>query len=86
MLTLLEDEAWSQWSNCEIARQCHVAEGTVRKAREDLSSQKTKIASESRTVQRNGTVYQQNTTSIGRKKASGKVRKPGGIPPSAPGS
>jgi hypothetical protein len=31
VMTLLQDEQWSQWSNCEIARRCKVSEGFVRK-------------------------------------------------------
>lgn len=45
VLTLLADPEWSQWSNNEIAKQCCVAEGLVRKLKEELCSYKTKIDS-----------------------------------------
>jgi ParB-like nuclease domain len=45
VLTLLVDLEWSQWSNNEIAKQCCVAEGLVRKLKEELSSYNTKINS-----------------------------------------
>ncbi|MBW4640774.1 MAG: ParB/RepB/Spo0J family partition protein [Gloeocapsa sp. UFS-A4-WI-NPMV-4B04] len=45
VLTLLGDEEWSQWSNNQIAKQIGVAEGLVRKIKEELSSYNTKIDS-----------------------------------------
>jgi hypothetical protein len=35
--TLLEDEEWGKWSNCEIARRCKVSEGLVRKVKDEIS-------------------------------------------------
>lgn len=35
VLRLLEDAEWGTWSNREIARRCNVAEGLVRKVKED---------------------------------------------------
>ena len=58
---LLNDEKWSKWSNVRIANQCSVSESLVRSVAEELSSFKTKI----RTVTRNGTTYQQDTSNIG---------------------
>lgn len=43
VLTLLSEPEWSQWSNNEVAKQCCVAEGLVRKLKEELSSYCTKI-------------------------------------------
>jgi len=43
VLTLLGDPEWCQWSNSEIAKQCRVVEGLVRKLKEELSSYNTKI-------------------------------------------
>jgi len=40
VLTLLEDEKWSQWSNREVAKQCGVSEITVRRTRESLTATK----------------------------------------------
>lgn len=43
VLTLLNDQEWSQWSNVEIAKRCNVSEGFVRLVRDDASSNDTKI-------------------------------------------
>ena len=43
VLRLLNDPEWSQWSNNEVAKQCCVAEGLVRKLKSELSSYSTKI-------------------------------------------
>ena len=43
VLTLLSDPQWSLWSNNEVAKRCGVAEGLVRKLKEELSSFYTKI-------------------------------------------
>ncbi|MUG96080.1 hypothetical protein F7734_28550 [Scytonema sp. UIC 10036] len=43
VLKLLSDPEWSQWSNNEVAKQCCVAEGLVRKLKSELSSYSTKI-------------------------------------------
>lgn len=37
VMTLLEDEEWSQWSDLEISRECHVSNHFVRKLREILT-------------------------------------------------
>lgn len=58
--TLLRDEEWSQWSDREIARQCHVNDKTVGKIRAELSAEFPQIQNVTRrTVVRNGTVYTQ---------------------------
>jgi uncharacterized ParB-like nuclease family protein len=59
--TLLQDEEWGQWSNREIARQCHVSEWLVRDVREEVSA----CATQMRTVQRGGSVYAMDTAAIG---------------------
>ena len=66
VMTLLEDDEWGKWSNMEVARQCVVDEGTVRKYRDLLSSELPKIAA-TRKVSRGGTTYEQDTTNIGRR-------------------
>ncbi|ODT59410.1 MAG: hypothetical protein ABS73_09840 [Paracoccus sp. SCN 68-21] len=63
VLTLLEDDEWGQWSNREIARRCAVSEGLVRSLRDPICAQN--ADSPTRTVERKGTVYQQNTANIG---------------------
>ena len=37
VMTLLQDEEWSQWSNVKIAEQCAVSDELVRKVRHELS-------------------------------------------------
>lgn len=65
VMTLLEDAEWSQWSDREIARRCAVDHKTVTRIRaEHLGNSPD---SGVRTVERNGTTYQQNTAKIGAK-------------------
>lgn len=61
--TLLEDEEWSSWSDREIARKCAVSPSFVGGLR-GASVHGGQIA-ETRTVERSGTIYQQNTAQIG---------------------
>lgn len=63
--TLLTDKEWSEWSNREIAKQCRVDEWTVRKYRNELSAGNPQI--EKRKVERNGKVYEQNVSNIGKR-------------------
>ena len=70
VLTLLEDEEWAQWSDREIARRCGVHHEMVGKQREALSGGNRQMQRQ-RTVRRNGTVYQQNTSSINRHRNRG---------------
>lgn len=65
VLTLLDDEEWSQWSDREIARKCAVSPSFVGAIR-GASVHGGQIA-ETRTVQRNGATYQQKTAKIGEK-------------------
>jgi len=74
-MILLQDDEWSQWSNVKIAERCAVDEKTVRKYRGELSSENPKIdyttlkqPSVERKVERNGTIYTQNTSNIGKTK------------------
>ena len=64
VLTLLEDEEWSGWSNVEIAKRCHVTHQTVANHRASLS----KFESEpTRTyTDRHGNVNTMNVENIGR--------------------
>ena len=64
---VLKDKEWGQWSNREVARQCAVSEHMVRDARQ-TSAPKSQIAK--RKVERGGTVYEQDTTNIGRQSPS----------------
>lgn len=70
VLTLLEDAEWSAWSDGKIARQCGVSQPFVSGLRRDLSQNGFEMP-EARTVERNGTVYQQNTAAIGARSNDG---------------
>ena len=62
--TLLRDDEWAQWSDRHIAGICHVGNSFVSGIRRELLSvHGTQI--DSRKVERNGTVYTQNTANIG---------------------
>jgi hypothetical protein len=54
--TLLNDPEWRQWSDSEIGRRCNVDHKTVGSMRADLYPGNSQ---DSRTVERNGTTYQQ---------------------------
>lgn len=69
---LLKDKEWSQWGNREIARHCKVDHKTVGKIRKELSGEIPR--SEKRKVRRGDTVYEQDSTNIGKnqkRKSSG---------------
>lgn len=61
--TLLKDEEWSQWSDREIARRAAVSHTFVTKLRPEIVS--VNDLQMERKVQRNGTIYTQDTTNIG---------------------
>ena len=65
VLTLLNDEEWSQWSDREIARRCEVSPKTVSKYRDDASVEIPQIE---RKVKRGDQEYTVNTSNIGSKK------------------
>jgi len=83
VLRMLTDEEWRRQSNMEIARQCRVSEGLVRKVRNELepkpSSYDTKIGDDqpghgrdsTRTVRRGNSTYQQDTRNIGKSLPAG---------------
>ncbi len=62
---LLRDKEWSQWSNREIARKADVSEFLVRSTRQAICDLNADETSE-RLVQRNGSVYIQNSEKIGK--------------------
>jgi ParB-like chromosome segregation protein Spo0J len=64
---VLDDPEWAQWSNEAIAKACVVSSHTVAEIRQSISANAEMPAT--RTVERNGTSYQQDTTKIGRKAA-----------------
>ncbi len=60
---LLQDEEWSKWSNCEIARQCNVSESFVRSLRKkDPSLRLNEVTSKNK----HGVVSKMDTTNIGK--------------------
>lgn len=66
VLTLLEDEEWSHWSDREIARRCVVSPSTVAKYRAELDGVTVQMDSEPRTyTTKHGTEAQMNTANIG---------------------
>ena len=67
VLTLLNDEEWSGWSDREIARQCAVHHDTVGKYRKELSGENRQIES-TRKVRRGDQEYTVDTTNMGNNK------------------
>ena len=66
VLTLLNDAEWSQWPQTKIAQACGVTQQFVSKlasVEQPLSYNSGKI----RTVERNGSTYQQDTSGIGKR-------------------
>lgn len=63
---LLSDPEWAQWSDREIARRCCVHHSFVSRGRESTSVAKRQIGAE-RKVERNGTIYVQQTENIGKR-------------------
>jgi hypothetical protein len=67
VMLLLADNEWQSWSDNEISKQCAVSVSFVGDCRKSISNPI--IDSTPRTVTRNGTTYQQNTSNIGKKPA-----------------
>lgn len=65
VMTMLNDEEWSKWSDREIARRCAVGNKMVSETRNSICVKDTDKPTE-RKVERNGTVYTQNTANIGK--------------------
>lgn len=64
--TLLKDADWAKWSDREIARQCGVSHEYVRQTRTAICQPLTDTPA-TRTVERGGKTYEQNTANIGKK-------------------
>ena len=73
VLTMLEDEEWSRWSDNEIARRCAVGNEMVSRTRRSLcESQSEKSPRKPRTYKtKHGTKARMNTANIGRKQHHG---------------
>lgn len=68
--TLLGDAEWATWSQERIAKACCVSTGLVSKLVNDASLHREEIKTATRTVERNGKTYEQDTTNIGKAKAA----------------
>ena len=73
VLTLLEDDEWSQWSDREIAKRCGVSGGLASRTRRSLSEHGgQKALQQPRTYKtKHGTVAQMNVSKIGRSRSRG---------------
>jgi len=79
VLTMLEDEQWSAWSNREIAKQCGVSEYMVRNTREKLTAIESQSESQARTYRtKHGDTARMKTGKIGRSRKR-KFNPTGGI-------
>jgi hypothetical protein len=70
VLMLLTDPEWSQWSDREVARRCHVGPHLVAKVRAELSVRGAQIAEDTRTVRRGGSPYAMSVANIGTRTAA----------------
>ncbi|KAF3997518.1 ParB/RepB/Spo0J family partition protein [Glaciimonas immobilis] len=71
VMMLLSDAEWSAWSQEKIAKECGVSTGFVSKLINDPSLHREEMGkSATRTVERNGKTYEQNTANIGAKQKS----------------
>lgn len=61
---LLNDDEWKLWSDREIARRCLVSHNFVGDIRRSICNPMTDT--KEKIVERNGTIYSQNTSNIGR--------------------
>ena len=68
MLTLLNDEEWSQWSDREIARRCRVAQSMVTNRRRSLISEIGEPSPSRTYTTKHGTTAKMKTGNIGQKK------------------
>lgn len=90
--TLLRDPEWATWSNNAIAKACAVSDKTVASYRADhlRKSEDDTVVPTTRTVERNGTTYEQDTSKIGKPSAPPPAVSPttthAAASPSAPGT
>ncbi len=68
VLTLLEDDEWSQWSDNEIARRCGVSQPFVSKSKSSLITAISEKSSPRTYKTKHGTIAKMNTSKIGRTK------------------
>ena len=65
--TLLADKEWASWPQAKIAAACGVSREFVNRLSQDLSCDRSQDAT--RTIERGGKTYQQNTENIGKSQA-----------------
>ena len=65
-LAMLEDDEWGKWPQPKVAKHVGVSREYVNRLASDIDSSCDRSQDSSRTVTRNGTTYQQNTSNIGR--------------------
>lgn len=83
VLTLLNDTEWNAWSNVAISKACGVSDtfvGDIRKSIIGLTDDRKSISANAempvtRTVERNGKTYEQNTSNIGKTAVTPKTEK-----------
>ncbi len=83
VLTLLTDPAWVKWSDRKIAQQAKITHPFVSNLRRELSGNGYQIDS-GRTVERAGTVYQMDTSQIGKAGDDGQLSLPDATEPERP--
>lgn len=80
VMTLLNDAEWSKWTDVAIAKACGVSSNFVGDMRKSIINPIND--SPVRTVERNGTTYQQDTSKIGKPQTM--LQPSGSMPPAAP--
>jgi hypothetical protein len=65
VMTLLNDEEWSQWPQTKIAQACGVSREYVCRLSGSIDASCDRSQDSTRTVRRGDSVYQQNTANIG---------------------
>lgn len=82
--TLVKDEEWGKWSNCEIARRCAVAESFVRKVKGEGGNDTSHCAKY--VHPKTGNTTKMNTANIGKSKQGIASPKPAPVTPPTPPS
>lgn len=80
VLTALNDSEWSQWPHKKIAEVCSVSREYVSRLSVELESSCDRSQDKTRTVERNGKTYEQNTANIGKVAAPAKSEKKPEVP------
>lgn len=66
METLLRDDEWTRWTQDKIAKHCGVSRVFVNQLSQALDVSSKRLQDGVREVERNGTMYEQNTANIGK--------------------